>query len=142
MKTASLVQRAAIAGAKMTEQRKLVCRTLERCSDHPDAEQVFHRARKLEPKIALATVYRTLKALVDMGLVITHDFGDGRTRYEFKDEDHHDHLICTTSGKVIEFHDPELESLKKKIAKRLGYALESHSLELYGRPADPGEHSV
>ena len=77
---------------------------------------------------------RTLKTLSDLDLVITHDFGDNRTRYEIKKEDHHDHLICVASGEVIEFRDPELERLKKKIAKRLGYELESHSLELYGRP--------
>lgn len=126
----------------MTEQRKLVCHALERSDDHPDAELIFQRARKKDPKIALATVYRALKALDDLGLIITHEFGDGRTRYEVKDDHHHDHLICTSSGKVIEFHDPELEKLKRKIAKRLGFALESHSLELYGRPTDAGEHSV
>lgn len=125
----------------MTEQRKLVCRILEGASDHPDAEQVFARARKKDPKISLATVYRGLKALADLGLVITHDFGDNRARYEVKHDDHHDHLICIESGAVLEFTDPELEKLKKRIAKRLGYRLESHSLELYGRPDDADKHA-
>lgn len=136
MPSKDLLQRAANAGATVTEQRKIICRVLERAQDHPDAEQVFARVRKLDGRISLATVYRTLKSLVDLELVLTHDFGDSRTRYEVKHEDHHDHLICIESGQVFEFHDPELEKLKKRIAKRMGFNLESHSLELYGRPAD------
>lgn len=136
MAESALSAKAGAAGAIVTEQRIIVCRVLERSQDHPDAELVFERARKIEPKISLATVYRTLKTLADLDLVITHDFGDSRTRYEVKNDDHHDHLICVESGRVLEFNDPELEKLKKKIAKRLGYSLEHHSLELYGRPAD------
>lgn len=136
-----LLKRAADAGATITEQRKVVCEVLERAKDHPDAEQVFARARKVDNKISLATVYRSLKALVDLNLVITHDFGDGRTRYEVKYDDHHDHLICIESGDVLEFTDPELEKLKKRIAKRLGFSLESHSLELYGRPANANKRA-
>ena len=135
MPSQDLLQRAAIAGATITEQRNIICRVLERAQDRPAAAQVFARDRKLDGKISLATVYRTLKSLVDLELVLTHDFGDGRTRFEVKDEDHHDHLICLDSGQVFEFHDPELEKLKKRIAKRMGFNLESHSLELYGRPA-------
>ena len=131
----SLQDRDVALGAKLSPQRRLICQILDRATDHPDAEQIFQRARKRDARISLATTYRALKALVDLGMVVTHDFGDSRTRYEVKEDDHHDHLICTTSGKVIEFQDPELEALKKKIAVRLGYALESHSLELYGRPA-------
>lgn len=130
-----MIERLGAAGGTVTPQRKLVCAILERSDDHPDAEEIFARARKTDKKISLATIYRVLKTLSDLGLIITHDFGDNRTRYEAKEEDHHDHLICTASGKVIEFRDPELEDLKKRIAARLGYALESHSLELYGRPA-------
>ena len=132
----SLIKRVCAAGATMTEQRRLICQILERAKDHPDADQIFKRARNKDPKISLATVYRFLKALDALGLIITHDFGDGRARFEVKHEDHHDHLICTTSGKVIEFHDPELEALKQKIAARLGYDLEGHNLALYGRPAN------
>lgn len=138
----SLHKRLGKAGGIITEQRKIVCQILERSNDHPDAEQVFARARKVDDKISLATVYRSLKAMVDFGLVVTHDFGDSRTRYEVKDEDHHDHLVCMSSGKVIEFQDPDLEKLKKRIAKRLGYSLESHRLELYGRPASKARRST
>lgn len=134
MVAGSLSARAVEAGATLTDQRQVVCNVLEKSADHPDAEQVFARAREHEPRISLATVYRTLKALSDLGLVATHDFGDGRTRFEIMDEDHHDHLICMRTGAVIEFHDPELEQLKKKIADRLGFELDRHSLELYGRP--------
>ena len=137
----NLVERAAAAGAIVTEQRKLVYHVLEKAKDHPDAEQLFHRVRKKDAKISLATIYRVLKALDELGMIITHDFGDSRTRYEVKHDDHHDHLICVKSGKVIEFNDPELEALKQKIAARLGYDLESHSLELYGRPASAASRS-
>ncbi|MEM9617962.1 MAG: transcriptional repressor [Pseudomonadota bacterium] len=137
----SLQNRVVALGAKLSPQRKLVCQILDRATDHPDAEQIFQRARKRDAKISLATTYRALKVLVDLSLVVTHDFGDSRTRYEVKEDDHHDHLICMTSGKVIEFNDPELEALKKKIAARLGYALESHSLALYGRPASADPRS-
>lgn len=132
MATKRLYERAAAAGATVTEQRQIICGVLEASKDHPDAELVHRRVRKLDSKISLATVYRTLKALVDLNLAITHDFGDNRTRYEVKTDGHHDHLIDIENGRVIEFHDPELELLKQKIASRLGYQLQSHSLELYG----------
>lgn len=136
MKKGNLFERAGAAGAAVTEQRRIVCGVLEKSDDHPDAELIFRRVRKIDSKISLATVYRTLKTLADLGLVTTHDFGDSRTRFEVKDDGHHDHLIDLKTGKVIEFHDPELEKLKQKIASRLGYQLESHSLELYGQPKD------
>lgn len=136
MARTKLHQRAGEAGATVTAQREIVCGVLERSKDHPDAELIFKRVRKVDAKVSLATVYRTLKTLTDLGLVLTHDFGDSRTRYEVKDDGHHDHLIDLKTGKVIEFHDPELEKLKRKIARRLGYDLESHSLELYGKPRE------
>ncbi|MEM1088688.1 MAG: transcriptional repressor [Pseudomonadota bacterium] len=135
MSREKLVKRLGAAGGTVTPQRRLVCDILERSDDHPDAEEIFARARTTDKKISLATVYRLLKTLGDLGLIVTHDFGDNRTRYEVKHADHHDHLVCISSGKVIEFHDPDLEKLKVKIAARLGYSLESHRLELYGRPA-------
>ena len=138
----SLVKRLGAAGGTVTAQRTLVCKILEKSNDHPDAEEIFARARKTDRKVSLATVYRVLKALDDYGLIITHDFGDNRTRYEVKRSDHHDHLVCVESGRVIEFNDPELEALKQRIAARLGYALESHSLELYGRPASAATSST
>ncbi|MEM7670643.1 MAG: Fur family transcriptional regulator [Pseudomonadota bacterium] len=130
----NLIDRARQAGAVITPQREIVCRALQASKDHPDAEQLHERARRHDPGIALATVYRLMRALLDYELVIAHDFGDGRTRYELNDGRHHDHLICMASGRIIEFHDAELEALKHRIAKRLGYELEHHSLELYGRP--------
>ncbi|MEL6828091.1 MAG: Fur family transcriptional regulator [Pseudomonadota bacterium] len=120
----------------MSEQRRLVCAVLEKSIDHPDAELLCQRARETDPKISRATVYRTLKSLEEQSLVWRHDFGDSRSRFEIRNDDHHDHLIDLKTGKVIEFHDPELEKLKARIAKRLGYDLKSHSLELYGHPSD------
>lgn len=132
MQTNRLFERATAAGATVTEQRRIVCTVLEESNDHPDAELIFRRVRMKDSKISLATVYRTLKTLTELELVKTHDFGDSRTRFEVKDVGHHDHLIDLSSGAVIEFCDPELEALKEKIAARLGYTLENHSLELYG----------
>ncbi|MEM8774679.1 MAG: transcriptional repressor [Pseudomonadota bacterium] len=142
MQKRSIAERLGAAGGMVTDQRRIVCAVLEKSKDHPDAELIFKRARKADSKIALATVYRSLKALVDLNLIVTHDFGDNRTRYEIKDDDHHDHLVCVSSGKVIEFHNPKLEKLKREIAARLGYSLESHRLELYGRPADVDEQTA
>ena len=132
----SLLDRAGAAGAKITPQRKVICHALECSGDHPDVDQLLARARESDPGLSLASVYRTLRTLEDLGLVWKHDFGDGRARYEVRHDDHHDHLIDTISGQIVEFHDPELEALKKRIAARLGYRLEGHSLALFGRPAD------
>lgn len=134
MSSLSLEHRAGVAGAKLTEQRKVICQALEQSSDHPDVDQLHARARQFDPKISQASVYRTMRTFEELGLVVRHDFGDGRSRYEVKHAEHHDHLIDTTTGDVIEFHDPELEALKHRIAKRLGFELEHHSLELYGKP--------
>lgn len=132
----TLSARAAAAGIRLSDQRKLVCAVLEKSKDHPDAELLVSRARQTDPKISRATVYRTLKSLEEKSLVWRHDFGDSRSRFETRNDDHHDHLIDLESGKVIEFHDPELEELKARIAKRLGYDLKRHSLELYGNPSN------
>lgn len=112
----------------------MICDLLDRSRDHPDVDQLWKRARKRDPKLSLASVYRTLKALERLDLVWRRDFGDGRARFEVKDADHHDHLIDIETGKVIEFQDQELEALKARVAERLGYSLEHHNLELYGRP--------
>ncbi|MEL7042485.1 MAG: transcriptional repressor [Pseudomonadota bacterium] len=132
MPSSRLFERAIAAGATVTAQRKTVCGVLEASSDHPDAEVILQRVRKQDSKISLATVYRTLKTLTELQLVSAHDFGDSRMRFEVKEVEHHDHLIDLHSGEVLEFYDAELEALKHKIAARLGYKLESHSLELYG----------
>ena len=129
-------------GLKMTEQRRTIARVLSQANDHPDVEQVYRRATKLDPRISIATVYRTVKLFEEANILTRHDFGDGRARYEEAPAEHHDHLIDMNSGQVIEFVDEEIERLQEAIAKRLGYRLIDHRLELYGvkigRP-DPEE---
>ena len=120
---------------KMTEQRRVIAQILSDAEDHPDVEEVYRRASEIDQKISMATVYRTLRRFEDSGIIQSHDFGGGRARYEASDDDtHHDHLIDLDSGEVIEFFDEELEALQEKIAKRLGYNIVDHKLELFGRP--------
>lgn len=126
-----LEQLCAEKGLKMTEQRRVIARVLSESKDHPDVEQLYMRASKVDPKISIATVYRTVKLFEEANILERHDFGDGRARYEESSEDHHDHLIDLNSGEVVEFYDEELERLKKDIAKRLGFELVDHRLELY-----------
>lgn len=120
-------------GLRMTEQRRIIARVLSSSDDHPDAEELYRRASSDDPNISLATVYRTVRLFSDAGIIETHDFRDGRTRYEAADDEHHDHLIDIATGDVIEFVDPEIEALQEKIAKKLGFELVDHRLELYGR---------
>ncbi|NNE58225.1 MAG: transcriptional repressor [Hellea sp.] len=120
-------------GLRMTDQRRVIAQVLSAANDHPDAEELYNRAATVDPKISLATVYRTVRLFSEAGIIETHDFRDGRARYETADEDHHDHLIDVESGDVIEFVDPEIEELQEKIARKLGYELVDHRLELYGR---------
>ncbi len=121
-------------GLKMTGQRRVVARVLSESADHPDVEMLYARASGIDPKISIATVYRTVKLFEDTGMIERHDFGDGRARYEEAPEDHHDHLIDVRSGKVIEFVNEEIEKLQERIARELGYKLVGHRLELYGVP--------
>ena len=121
-------------GMRMTEQRRVIARVLSDAEDHPDVEEVHRRAAALDPRISIATVYRTVRMFEEAGILTRHDFGDGRARYEEATEEHHDHLIDVQSGKVIEFQDPEIEELQRRIASRLGYELVDHRLELYARP--------
>ena len=116
----------------MTEQRRVIARVLSSASDHPDVEELHRRAHKIDPKISIATVYRTVRLFEEAGILNRHDFRDGRSRYEEAREEHHDHLIDVTTGKVIEFQNSEIEELQKKIAERLGFRLVDHRLELYG----------
>jgi len=120
-------------GLRLTEQRRVIAKVLSESSDHPDAEELYVRASKIDANISLATVYRTVRLFADANIVDTHDFGDGRARYETADDDHHDHLIDVTTGEVIEFVDEEIEELQEKIAAKLGYKLVDHRLELYGK---------
>ena len=122
------------AGLRMTEQRRVIASILETARDHPDVEDLHKRAAAVDPRISLATVYRTVKLFEETGILEKHEFGDGRARYEPADRDHHDHLIDMQTGAVIEFVDPEIEALQVKIAQRLGYRLMGHRLELFGVP--------
>lgn len=119
-------------GLKMTDQRRVIARVLSEASDHPDVEQVYIRATVIDPRISIATVYRTLKLFEEASILERHDFGDGRARYEEASEEHHDHLIDMNSGEVIEFYNAEIERLQRLIAQELGYKLIDHRLELYG----------
>ncbi|WP_419903079.1 Fur family transcriptional regulator [Kiloniella sp.] len=118
-------------GLKMTEQRRVIARVLSDAIDHPDVEQVYHRASKLDSKISIATVYRTVKLFEEAEILERHDFGDGRSRYEEATEQAHDHLIDVNSGDVLEFTDAEIHSLLSKMAEKLGYRLVDHRLEIY-----------
>jgi Fur family ferric uptake transcriptional regulator len=123
-------------GLRMTEQRRVIARVLSVASDHPDVEELHHRAHAVDPHISIATVYRTVRLFEESGILTRHDFRDGRSRYEETSEGHHDHLIDMKSGAVMEFVDEEIEALQKAIAKRLGYRLVDHRLELYCVPSD------
>lgn len=120
-------------GLRMTDQRRIIAQVLSDAEDHPDAEELYRRASEKDPNISLATVYRTVRLFADANIIETHDFRDGRARYETADADHHDHLIDVATGEVIEFMDDEIEKLQHKIAERLGYELVDHRLELYGK---------
>ena len=126
-------------GMKMTEQRRVIARVLSRAVDHPDVEEVHRRAVDLDPRISIATVYRTVRLWEEADILERHDFGDGRSRYEEVTEDHHDHLIDMKSGRVVEFQNEEIEELQDKIAKAHGMKLVGHRLELYGIPLKDGE---
>lgn len=123
-------------GLKMTEQRRVISRVLSDAHDHPDVEQVYRRAVEIDPKISIATVYRTMRLFEEANVIERLDFGDGRARYEESREEHHHHLIDLKTGEVIEFKSEELEQLKEKIARELGYDLIGHRLELYGIKRD------
>ena len=121
---------------RMTEQRRVIARVLSLAHDHPDVEEVYHRASAVDAKISIATVYRTVRLFEEAGILERHDFRDGRSRYEQVPEEHHDHLIDLQSGRVIEFHNDEIERLQQIIARELGFELVDHRLELYGLPLD------
>ena len=121
-------------GMRMTEQRRIIARVLEAAEDHPDVEELYHRAVKVDSKISISTVYRTVKLFEDAGIIEKHDFGDGRSRYETIPDEHHDHLIDLKSGTVIEFRNEEIEALQERIARELGYTIVDHRLEIYAVP--------
>lgn len=134
-KPESLVELCAAKGMRLTEQRKVIAGVIEEASEeHPDVEELYRRAVAIDPRISISTVYRTVNLFEEAGIIARHDFRDGRSRYETVPEEHHDHLIDLRSGEVIEFCSEEIEALQELIAKKLGYKLVDHRLELYGVP--------
>lgn len=135
----TIIERCENKGLRMTGQRRTIAQVLEDSADHPDVEELYSRATAVDSGISIATVYRTVKLFEEAGILERHEFGDGRSRYEDAERDHHDHLIDMQSGQVIEFVDPEIEALQERIAAKLGYELRGHRLELYGVPRKPAK---
>jgi Fur family transcriptional regulator, ferric uptake regulator len=134
--TSHLEQICVEKGLKMTDQRRVIARVLSEADDHPDVEAVYRRAALVDPRISIATVYRTVRLFEEASILERHDFGDGRARYEERPTDHHDHLIDVQSGRVIEFQNEAIEELQRGVAEKLGYKLVGHRLELYAVPLD------
>lgn len=138
-KNSDIEMRCAATGMRMTEQRRVIARVLADSDDHPDVEELYRRCVAIDDKISISTVYRTVKLLEDAGIIERHDFREGRARYEQMRESHHDHLINLRSGQVIEFSSEEIEKLQAEVARKLGYRVVDHRLELYCVPLDDGK---
>ena len=121
-----------IKGVKLTDQRKIIAKVMSESNDHPNVDELYNRVSKIDEKISIATVYRTVKLFEESGILAKHDFKGGKARYEELNEGHHDHLIDVKSGEIIEFVDNDIEELQKKVAEKYGYKLVDHKLELYG----------
>ena len=119
-------------GVKLTDQRKVIAKVMSEAQDHPDVDELYNRVSKIDPKISIATVYRTVKLFEEAGILAKHDFRGGKARYEQLSESHHDHLIDIKTGEIIEFVNDDIEKLQKKVAEKYGYTLVDHRLELYG----------
>ena len=130
--TASIEERCKQKGVKLTDQRKLIAQTMSNSHDHPNVDELYKRVSKIDSKISIATVYRTVKLFEEAGILTKHDFRGEKARYEELPDSHHDHLIDVQSGEIVEFVDEEIEKLQKKVAEKLGYQLVDHKLELYG----------
>ena len=134
----TIEQKCLAKGVKLTDQRKIIAKVISDSkleygeSDHPDVDELYNRVTKIDPKISIATIYRTVKLFEEAGILTKHDFKGGKARYEAMIESHHDHLIDVKSGEIIEFVDEEIEKLQKKVAEKYGYTLVDHKLELYG----------
>ena len=128
----TIEQKCISKGVKLTEQRKIIAKVMSEANDHPDVDELYKRVSKIDSKISIATVYRTVKLFEEAGIVTKHDFKGGKARYEELNESHHDHLIDIKTGEIIEFVDDEIEKLQKKVAEKYGYELVDHKLELYG----------
>ena len=135
----TISERCKKVGIRLTGQRRSIIKVLEDSKDHPDVETLFERANKIDSKVSIATVYRTVKVLKNAGILEKLEFNDGRSRFEDAVRKHHDHLIDLDTGKVIEFIDEEIEHIQKKIASKLGYKLIGHKLELYGKKNDSND---
>ena len=141
----TIEQKCLSKGVKLTEQRRIIARIISESkieygeSDHPDVDELYSRVSKIDPKISIATVYRTVKLFEEAGILTKHDFKGGKARYEAMIESHHDHLIDIKSGEIIEFVDEEIEKLQKKVAEKHGYTLVDHKLELYGVKKNPNK---
>ena len=136
--TETIEQKCQAKGVKLTEQRRVIAKVITESketygeSDHPDVDELYNRVSKIDPKISIATVYRTVKLFEESGILTKHEFKGGKARYEALNESHHDHLIDVKSGEIIEFVDEDIEKLQKKVAEKYGYTLVDHKLELYG----------
>ncbi len=132
----TLLQQCEKIGLRLTDQRRAVLAVLEKARDHPNIQVLYERASQVDPNLSIATVYRTVKLLEELNILTKLEFGDGIARYEIADRDHHDHLIDLKTGNVIEFYDEDIEKLQQKLARKLGYRLRGHRLELYGTPLE------
>jgi Fur family ferric uptake transcriptional regulator len=128
----TIEQRCISKGVKLTDQRRIIARVMSEADDHPDVDELYTRVSKIDTKISIATIYRTVKLFEEAGILTKHDFKGGKARYEEMRESHHDHLIDVKTGEIIEFVDDEIEKLQKKVADKYGYKLVDHKLELYG----------
>ena len=128
----SIEQKCIAKGVKLTEQRKIIAKVMSSSDDHPNVDELHRRVNKLDQKISIATVYRTVKLFEESGIIAKHDFKGNKSRYEQTTEEHHDHLIDVNTGDIIEFVDEDIEKLQTKVAEKLGYKLVDHRLELYG----------
>jgi len=139
----TIEQKCLSQGVKLTDHRRIIAKVISESkteygeSDHPDVDELYSRVSKIDPKISIATVYRTVKLFEEAGILTKHDFKGGKARYEAMIESHHDHLIDIKSGEIIEFVDEEIEKLQKKVAEKYGYTLVDHKLELYGVKKKP-----
>ena len=134
----TIEQKCLSKGVKLTDQRRIIAKIISESkkeygeSDHPDVDELYSRVSKVDPKISIATVYRTVKLFEEAGILTKHDFKGGKARYEQSPDEHHDHLIDINSGEIVEFVDKDIEKLQEAVAKKLGYKLIGHKLELYG----------
>ena len=132
----TIEQKCLAKGVKLTDQRRVIAQVMSESTDHPDVDELYNRVSKIDPKISIATVYRTVKLFEETGILTKHEFKGGKARYEELSESHHDHLIDVKTGEIIEFVDEEIEKLQKKVAEKYGYTLVDHKLELYGVKKD------